>query len=231
MPLRAGRWATRIWRWRRARSGAPIPIWHLDAPERFRAFQQATQSSEFAAGEGLIRRVGASAQPAWSVEVATDLAGPRQRAALEAGLSAGVAVPILVGPEVAGVLEFYAAAPLAPAPALRDALVQMGIQLGRAVERERAATQAQHQQEALVQHEKLAVMGSLLASVAHELNNPLAVIMMQGSCCGPTPPVGRWPSTWRTFSRRRRAVSGWCASFSPSRTRMCPSAPRWISMP
>ena len=89
-------------------------------------------------------------------------------------------MPILVGPEVAGVLEFYAAAPLAPAPALRDALMQMGIQLGRAVERERAATQAQHQQEALVQHEKLAVMGSLLASVAHELNNPLAVILMQG---------------------------------------------------
>jgi two-component system NtrC family sensor kinase len=55
----------------------------------------------------------------------------------------------------------------------------MGIQLGRAVERERAATQAQHQQEALGQHEKLAVMGSLLASVAHELNNPLAVIVIQ----------------------------------------------------
>ena len=169
VPLRAGRWATRIWRWRRgAVRGRQYPsgIWTLLSASR--AFQQATQSSEFAAGEGLIGRVGASAQPAWSVEVATDLAGPRQRAALEAGLSAGVAVPILVGPEVVGVLEFYAAAPLAPAPALRDALVQMGIQLGRAVERERAATQAQHQQEALVQHEKLAVMGSLLASVAHE---------------------------------------------------------------
>ena len=37
---------------------APIPIWHLDAPERFRAFQQATQSSEFAAGEGLHRAGG-----------------------------------------------------------------------------------------------------------------------------------------------------------------------------
>ena len=37
----------------------------------------------------------------------------------------------------------------------------------------------QHRQEMLSQHEKLAAMSSLLASMAHELNNPLAVIMMQ----------------------------------------------------
>ena len=47
------------------------------------------------------------------------------------------------------------------------------------MERERAAVQAQRQQETLLQREKLAAMGSLLASVAHELNNPLAVIVMQ----------------------------------------------------
>jgi signal transduction histidine kinase len=37
----------------------------------------------------------------------------------------------------------------------------------------------QRPQEMLSQHEKLAAMSSLLASMAHELNNPLAVIMMQ----------------------------------------------------
>jgi two-component system NtrC family sensor kinase len=56
--------------------------------------------------------------------------------------------------------------------------MQIGIQLGRVVERQRTATQLQRQQEALSQHEKLAALGSLLASVAHELNNPLAVVMM-----------------------------------------------------
>jgi len=43
----------------------------------------------------------------------------------------------------------------------------------------RAEEQLQRQQEALLQHEKLAVMGSLLASAVHELNNPLAIIMVQ----------------------------------------------------
>jgi two-component system NtrC family sensor kinase len=46
-------------------------------------------------------------------------------------------------------------------------------------ERRRAEEQLQRQQEALLQREKLAAMGSLLASIAHELNNPLAIIMVQ----------------------------------------------------
>jgi two-component system NtrC family sensor kinase len=111
--------------------------------------------------------------------VGTDLALHRRCAALEAGLRAGVAVPILVGPEAAGVLEFYAYELLAPNPPLLEAMTQIGTQLGRVVERERAATQLQQQQEALLQREKLAAMGSLLASVAHELNNPLAIIVTQ----------------------------------------------------
>ena len=76
-------------------------------------------------------------------------------------------------------LECYTPEPLAPHPALLEAMTQIGTQLGRAIERERAAAQAQRQQEALFQREKLAAMGALLANVAHELNNPLAIILMQ----------------------------------------------------
>ena len=46
-------------------------------------------------------------------------------------------------------------------------------------ERQRTEELLQRQQEALLQREKLATMGSFLASVAHELNNPLAIIMVQ----------------------------------------------------
>ena len=158
---------------------APTTLWHLDVPERFTAFQQATQVLEVAAGEGLIGRVGARGQPEWQREVATDPTVERRHAAHEAGLTTGVAWPILVGQEVAGVLEFYTPEALAPHPALLEAMTQIGTQLGRAVERERAAAQAQRQQEALFQREKLAAMGALLANVAHELNNPLAIILMQ----------------------------------------------------
>lgn len=122
---------------------------------------------------------GSWGKPEWNGDVSTDVTFRRQRAALEAGLKAGVAVPILIGHEVAGVLEFYAAEALEPHAALLDALTQIGTQLGRVVECERTAEQLQRQQEALMQQEKLAAMSTMLASVAHELNNPLAIILMQ----------------------------------------------------
>jgi two-component system NtrC family sensor kinase len=63
-------------------------------------------------------------------------------------------------------------------------MTQIGIQLGRAIERERAATQAQRQQETLLQQEKLAAMSTILANVAHELNNPLTTILLQAELLG-----------------------------------------------
>ena len=58
-------------------------------------------------------------------------------------------------------------------------MTQIGTQLGWAIEREHVVEQVQRQQEALLQQEKLAAMSSMLASVAHELNNPLTSIVLQ----------------------------------------------------
>jgi two-component system NtrC family sensor kinase len=48
-------------------------------------------------------------------------------------------------------------------------------------ERKQAEDQFQRQRDALYQSEKLATMGQLLAGVAHELNNPLSVVMGQAA--------------------------------------------------
>jgi PAS domain S-box-containing protein len=48
-------------------------------------------------------------------------------------------------------------------------------------ERKQAEEQFQRQRDALSQSEKLATMGQLLAGVAHELNNPLSVVMGQAA--------------------------------------------------
>ncbi|MEQ1806977.1 MAG: PAS domain S-box protein, partial [Burkholderiaceae bacterium] len=48
-------------------------------------------------------------------------------------------------------------------------------------ERREAARQIEDQREALRQSEKLTAMGSLLAGVAHELNNPLAIVLGRAS--------------------------------------------------
>ena len=64
-------------------------------------------------GKSLIGQVGTLKKPAWNVDVSTDPDFHRRHAALAAGLKADFAFPILVGQEVAGVLEFYANTPLA----------------------------------------------------------------------------------------------------------------------
>jgi len=48
-------------------------------------------------------------------------------------------------------------------------------------ERHSALEQIEHQREVLRQSDKLTAMGSLLAGVAHELNNPLAIVMGRAS--------------------------------------------------
>jgi signal transduction histidine kinase/DNA-binding response OmpR family regulator len=154
-------------------------IWHLDMPARFAAFQEATQALHIPKpGNDIIGRVIASGQPEWHEDVTTDPAFRRAASAKENGLHSVFACPILVGREVVGVMEVYAEKVSQPHTMLLDIGVQIGIQLGRVVERQRAAAQFQQQQEALYQSEKLAAMGSLLSGVAHELNNPLAAVLM-----------------------------------------------------
>ena len=59
-------------------------------------------------------------------------------------------------------------------------------------ERKRAEEQLQRQQEILAQSEKLAAMGSLLASVAHEINNPLSVVVMETDLLSEEGLTGPW---------------------------------------
>jgi two-component system NtrC family sensor kinase len=167
-------------------SGAWVPtsLWHLRDPARFAAWQEVTLTTRIAPGEGLIGRVGVSGQAEWSAEVTTDPALRYRPAAATVPLTAGYAVPLLMQQEVVGVLAFYTDTRGTPDAALLDTLGQVGMHLGRVIERQRATERAQHQHDALVQREKLAAMSALLASVAHELNNPLASIVLHAELLG-----------------------------------------------
>ncbi|HEY7770552.1 sensor histidine kinase [Longimicrobium sp.] len=116
---------------------APTGIWHLAAPSRFPRLREVTRQTRFAAGQGLAGRVLSTGEPGWIEDVRRDPEFVRTVAADE-GIHSAVAFPVLVGREVAGVLEFFADCPLAPDPALMGVMANVGTQVGRVIERARA---------------------------------------------------------------------------------------------
>ncbi|HJV09178.1 MAG TPA: response regulator, partial [Acidimicrobiales bacterium] len=117
---------------------SPTEIWHLDDPERFADFRRVTESTALGAG-GLPGLVAATRAPAWIPDVMAPAADfPRAHAGVPIGVRAAFAVPLLAGPEVVGVLEFFAPEPAPVDQRLLDLVAQVGNELGRVVERKRA---------------------------------------------------------------------------------------------
>jgi GAF domain-containing protein len=117
---------------------ASAGLWHVDGPERFESFRKVSEALTFGGGVGLPGRVLAGGAPLWVPDVTLDTNFPRNRLVQNLGLKAAFAFPILVGREVAGVLEFFHTEKLEPDEAILMVMNQVGVQLGRVVERRRA---------------------------------------------------------------------------------------------
>ena len=75
----------------------PTELWHIDDPHRFKAFVEATRSITFTPGVGLPGRVLESGKPVWIPDVTKDRNFLRAKVAVETGLKAGFALPVLEG--------------------------------------------------------------------------------------------------------------------------------------
>jgi ammonium transporter len=142
-------------------------IWRMSDSERYESFRAATEGERFRAGRGLpgvaleARRpvfassddlFGSPPDSATMTVVSLEAAGTttsrivrlegrrgsRADEWLELGLRAGLAVPIMAGTEVVGVLEFFVAEPVPVDAELLELLLSVGTQLGRVVERQRS---------------------------------------------------------------------------------------------
>ena len=121
-----------------------MALWHMREPERMAAFRTMTEARDLAPGEGLPGRVYLSGAATWLSDVVSDTAFPRRRSADESGIRAACAFPILVGQQIAAVLEFYTDHTVEPDEALLQLMPQVGTHLGRAIERQRAEDRLIH---------------------------------------------------------------------------------------
>jgi C4-dicarboxylate-specific signal transduction histidine kinase len=98
-------------------------------------------------------------------------------------LHAAFGFPILLGGEVLGVIEFFSREIRQPNQKLLEMLATIGSQIGQFIERKRAEEALLGAQSELAHVTRVATLGEMTASIAHEINQPLAAILTNANAC------------------------------------------------
>jgi GAF domain-containing protein len=89
-------------------------------------------------GTGLLGRVLATGRPVWMSDCATQPDFAPKGPAAACGVESAYAFPVLVGSDIAAVFQFFSRARVECSESFLEVLADIGTQLGRVVERERA---------------------------------------------------------------------------------------------
>jgi signal transduction histidine kinase/CheY-like chemotaxis protein len=176
---------------RRGRGGvmASEKLWWARDGADVAEFCEISEISTFPAGVGLPGRVMGDKTAIWVADVTVEANFPRAEAARRCGLRAAFAFPVLVGDEVAVVLEFFSYKPAEPDEAMLRTMAQIGAQLGRVIERSRAEAESKVRNAKLVRSVKEAqaqrtaaeaanrAKSAFLAVTSHEVRTPLNAVL------------------------------------------------------
>ena len=113
-------------------------LWHLDDNTGFSESFRLAPPNEFASEFGLADRVWTTARPAWTIDVDEQTDSPRRPWAFSSSLCSAFAFPVTIGSQVVAVIEFFAVQTLPPDERVLRVMANVGAQLGRLIERERA---------------------------------------------------------------------------------------------
>ncbi|MHB1837571.1 MAG: histidine kinase dimerization/phospho-acceptor domain-containing protein, partial [Solirubrobacteraceae bacterium] len=116
----------------------------LPADSVFDDFAAASRRMTMERGVGLPGRVWTSGRPEWIADVVTDPNFPRGPVAARVGLHTGLALPITVGGDVLGVLEFFSDRVHQGAEDLFEILGAIGSQMGQVLRRSQAEQALRH---------------------------------------------------------------------------------------
>jgi diguanylate cyclase (GGDEF)-like protein/PAS domain S-box-containing protein len=115
--------------------------WCIPGNVSVRDFITHSDDMIFEEGQGVPGHVIATGEPVWCYDVTTEAAYLRADVARDAGIGTGVFVPVRIRESVVAVLEFYTFERHYPDGELVEALGQIGLLLGRTVERKRSREQ------------------------------------------------------------------------------------------
>lgn len=116
-------------------------IWTVERTAKYKRLMSATAKTIIRPGEGLLGEVVSTKQPIWVADVALQPSFGRADEAVSAGLATVAACPVLVGNEVAAVVELFSANSATPDGIFLEVMRQVGTALGRVIERDRLQRQ------------------------------------------------------------------------------------------
>lgn len=155
----------------------------FSAEEGLDNFRLGSENLPMLPGVGLPGRVWISKQPTWIRDVTLDGNFPRAALALDAGLRAALALPLIADDRVIAVIEFFMREPQIEDERLVRVISAVITQLDLVIERKRAEDQLRTTEAELAHVARVTTMGELAASIAHEVNQPLGAIVGNADIC------------------------------------------------
>jgi PAS domain S-box-containing protein len=176
-----------------------VEVWHKESVEVLE-FEATSRESTFVPGIGLPGRVWFSREPMYIPDVVRDSNFPRAPIAGREVLHSAFGFPILIGGEVLGVMEFFSHEIRQPDRELLNMMATLGSQIGQFIERKRAEDALHQAQTELAHVTRVATLGEMTASIAHEINQPLGAVVNSASACL------RWLDAQKLEEARRSAA-------------------------
>jgi PAS domain S-box-containing protein len=126
-------------------------LWHFDIPSKYKILKEVTEKTPLELGKGLPGRVMETGRPEWIRDVYADDNFPRARKSDQLGIRSALACPIMIRKEVVGAMEFFTSKTSEVDWEVLDLIHEVGMQVGRILERKKSEGILKKQAEVLDQ--------------------------------------------------------------------------------